>query len=222
MAKVQDLMTRKVITVGPETAFKDVVETLLRHDVSGLPVVDEDGRLLGIVTEADLVSKEAYGGSRRRPVQVLVDVLGGDARWTHKASGLTAESLMTPRPFAIGPGDDAAFAARRMLEHRVKRLPVVDRENRVVGMLSRHDLLRLFDRPDADIALDLQARLASPRYAPDDHAVTFTVTQGVVRLQGTVLHPSDRPVVGALAQAIPGVVAVETNLEAREPEPTLP
>jgi CBS domain-containing protein len=222
VTKVQDLMTREVFTVGPDTAFKDVVETLLRHDVSGLPVVDGEGRLLGIVTEADLVSKEAYGGSRRRPVQVLVDVLAGDARWTHKARGLTAESLMTPRPFAIGPGDDATFAARRMLEHRVKRLPVVDHENRVVGMLSRHDLLQVFDRSDEDIILDLRDRLASPRYAPDDHDVSFTVDRGVVRLGGTVLHPSDRPVVEALARAIPGVIAVETSLEAREPEPTLP
>jgi CBS domain-containing protein len=222
MTKVQDLMTRKVFTVGPETPFKDVVETLLRHDVSGLPVVDDDGRLLGIVTEADLVSKEAYGGSRRRPVQVLVDVLGGDARWTHKAMGLTAESLMTPRPFAIGPGEDATFAARRMLEHRVKRLPVVDHDNRVVGMLSRHDLLRVFDRPDADITLDLRDRLASPRYAPEDHEITFTVDRGVVRLEGTVLYPSDRAVVEGLARSIPGVVAVESAVEAREPEPTLP
>lgn len=79
MTRVQDLMTREVFTVGPDTAFKDVVEALLRNDVSGLPVVDDEGRLLGIVTEADLVSKEAYGGSRRRAVQVLVDVLGGDA-----------------------------------------------------------------------------------------------------------------------------------------------
>lgn len=222
MTKVQDLMTREVFTVGPDTAFKDVVESLLHHDVSGVPVVDEDGRLLGIVTEADLVSKEAYGASRRRPVQILVDVLAGDARWTHKAAGLTAESLMTPRPFAIGPADDATFAARRMLEHRVKRLPVVDSENHVVGMLSRHDLLRVFDRSDADITLELRDRLASPRYAPDGHKVTFTVDRGVVRLEGAVLHPSDRPAVEALARAIPGVVAVETALEALEPEPTLP
>jgi CBS domain-containing protein len=155
-------------------------------------------------------------------VQVLVDVLGGDARWTHKATGLTAESVMTPRPFAIGPYDDAAFAARRMLEHRVKRLPVVDHDNCVVGMLSRHDLLRVFDRPDADITVDLRDRLASPRYAPEAHEVSFTVDRGVVRLEGTVLHPRDRSVVEGLARAIPGVVAVETTLVAREPEPTLP
>jgi CBS domain-containing protein len=70
-----------VLSVTPETAFKDVVETLLRHGVSSVPVVDEDGRLLGIVTEADLISKEAYEGTRRRPLQVLVDALTGDVRW---------------------------------------------------------------------------------------------------------------------------------------------
>jgi CBS domain-containing protein len=221
MTKVQDLMTSDVFTVGPDTPFKDVVEVLLRHDVSGLPVVDGQGGLLGIITEADLVSKEAYESQRRRPVQVLFDVLTGDTRWTHKARGLTAGSVMTPRPFAIGPDDDVTFAARRMLEHRVKRLPVVDPENRVVGILSRHDLLRVFDRSDEDISVDLRDRLASARYAPDDHRVTFTVDRGVVTLRGTVLHPSDGPVVEALARRIPGVVAVASDMEAREPEPTL-
>lgn len=221
MTVVRDLMTTDVFTVQPTTPFKDVVVALLRHDVSGLPVVDGQGGLLGIVTEADLVSKEAYGTRRRRPVQILVDVLTGDTRWTDKAKGLTAESVMTPRPFAIGPDDDAAFAARRMLEHRVKRLPVVDRDNRVVGMLSRHDLLRVFDRSDEEITVDLRDRLGSVRFAPDDHEVTFTVQGGVVRLRGTVLHPSDRPVVEALAGQVAGVVGVESTIEAREPEPTL-
>ncbi|MEW6470886.1 MAG: CBS domain-containing protein [Actinomycetota bacterium] len=221
MTKVKDLMTREVLSVKPETPFKDVLETLLRHDLSGVPVVDDDGRLLGIVTEADLVSREAYAGLRRRPLQVLVDLLTGDVRWVQKAKSLTAEALMTPWPFAIHPADDVSFAARRMLAHRVKRLPVVDYEGRVVGILSRHDVLRVFDRPDEDIAADLRDRLGSARFAPDDHEVTFTVDQGVVTLEGTVLHPSDVPVVESLARHVPGVVAVEIRLEAREPEPTL-
>jgi CBS domain-containing protein len=221
MTKVRDLMTTEVFTVRPDAAFKDVVEALLEHDVSGLPVVDEQGRLMGIVTEADLMSKEAYGGRRRRPVKLLVDLLTGDSRWVDKAKALTAETMMTRRPLAIGPGDDVTFAARRMLEHRVKRLPVVDEDNQLVGIVSRHDLLRIFDRSDEEITVDLRDRLASPRYAPDDHAVTFTVDQGVVMLRGTVLHPSDRPAVEALARSVAGVVAVEAHVEAREPEPTL-
>ena len=221
MTKVRELMTHKVITVRRETPFKDVVEKLLRHDVSGLPVVDEHNRVLGIVTEADLVSKEAYG-TRRRPMQMLVDRLTGDARWTHKAAGLTAESLMTPRPFTIGPDDEATFAARRMLEHGVKRLPVVDTDNWLLGMLSRHDLLKVFDRLDWVMAVDLRDRLSSARYAPADHEVTSTVDRGVVTLQGTVRYPSDLPVIEALARNVAGVVAVESNIVAREPEPTLP
>lgn len=221
MTKVRELMTHKVITVRRETPFKDVVEKLLRHDVSGLPVVDEHNRVLGIVTEADLVSKEAYG-TRRRPMQMLADRLTGDARWTHKAAGLTAESLMTPRPFTIGPDDEVTFAARRMLEHRVKRLPVVDTDNWLVGMLSRHDLLKIFDRLDWVIAVDLRDRLGSALYAPANHEVTFTIDRGVVTLQGTVLYPNDRPVVEGLARNVAGVVAVESNIVAREPEPVLP
>lgn len=219
--KVKDLMTTEVFTVTPEAPFKEVVETILRHDVSSVPVVDNYGRLLGIVTEADLMSKEAYEGRRRRPVQVMADVLTGDSRWIQKAHGLTAKSVMTSRPFTIRAGDDATFAARRMLEHRVKRLPVVDEDNHLVGILSRHDLLRLFDRSDDEIRFDLENRLASPLFAPDQHNVTFTVDQGVVTLQGTVLYPGDRPVVEGLARDIPGVVAVDIRVEAREPEPTL-
>lgn len=222
MTKVQDLMTREVFTVKPETPFKDVIETLLRHDVSGVPVVDEEGRLLGIVTEADLVSKEGFTSLRRRPLQALVDLVTGDVRWVQKAKALTAESLMTPSPFAIHPADDVSFAARRMLEHRVKRLPVVDHQGRLVGMLSRHDVLRVFDRSDEDITVDLRERLDNVRFAPDEHEVAFTVDRGIVRLEGTVLHPSDVPVVEGLARHVPGVIGVETHLEAREPEPTLP
>ncbi|HVW34268.1 MAG TPA: CBS domain-containing protein [Acidimicrobiia bacterium] len=163
MGSVGEVMSRAVFTVKPETPFKDVVETLLRNDVSGVPVVNDEGRLLGIVTEADLVSKEAYGGRRRRPLRLLADAFTGDVRWVQRAKGLTAEAIMTPWPWTVRPTDDTAFAARRMLESRVKRLPVVDDEHRVVGIVSRHDLLRARE-PETDAALT-RPEISEPRSA---------------------------------------------------------
>lgn len=141
--KVRDVMTADVVTVGPTASFAEVVDCLLSHEISGLPVVDNGGRLLGIVTEADLVSKEAYGQRRRRALGLLADYFRGrDPQWVRKSAGLTAHELMTVVPDTAAPDEDIAEAARRMLERHHKRLPVVDEDGRVVAIVSRHDLLR--------------------------------------------------------------------------------
>jgi CBS domain-containing protein len=147
--KVRDVMTTDVLTVGPEASFAEIVDALLTRGVSGLPVVDDSGRLLGIVTEADLVSKEAYGPGRRRALGLLADYFRGrDPQWVRKSSGLTASELMTAAPDSVAPDDDLVEAARRMLERHHKRLPVLV-DGRVVGILSRHDLLRSLGRHQA-------------------------------------------------------------------------
>lgn len=147
--KVADIMTTDVVTVGPEATFAEILDTLLDREVSGLPVVDGDGRLLGIVTEADLVSREAYGYRRRRALGLLADYFRGrDPQWVRKAAGLTARELMTAAPDALAPDDDIAEVARRMLERHHKRLPVVV-DGRIVGIVSRHDLLRRSGAGDA-------------------------------------------------------------------------
>lgn len=220
MMKARDVMTTPVVTVDPETSFKEVIALLVEHDVSGLPVIDPLGRLIGVVTEADLVSKEAYAGRRRRLLGVLSDLLSGDHRWTHKAEGLTAGEVMTRQPFVAGADEEVGRLARRMLERGVKRLPVVE-AGRLVGIVSRKDLLRVFDRPDEAIAADIRARLASPLYTPEDQAVTFSVDQGVVTLEGSVRYEGDRAVVDGMVRAVPGVVAVESSLAYLEPNPSL-
>jgi CBS domain-containing protein len=205
--KVRDVMTPLVVTASPEMSFKETAELLVESGVSGLPVVGPGGRLLGLVTEADLMSKEAFDTRRRRPLAVLVDHLTGTARWIDKAAGLTAGEVMTTDVVTAGPAEDIRVAARRMLERGVKRLPVVE-DDRLVGIVSRYDLLRLFHRPDAAIAAEIDAKLADPLYAPEDHAVKAAVEDGVVTLEGRVRLEGEEAVVRGLAERVPGVVRV--------------
>lgn len=220
--KVREVMSTSVVTVGPETAFVDVVEVLLGNEISGVPVVDGDGHLLGLVTEADLVSKEAYGHRRRRPLGLMFDYLRGrDPQWVRKGAARTAQDLMTADPLTVGPEDDVVTAARELLEGHVKRLPVVDDDGRLVGIVSRRNLLALFCRSDEDLAAEVAAVLADPTRVPETHEVTAAVADGVVTLTGTVLWPSDIPLVEAMVGRVTGVVGVENQLAAREPDPTV-
>lgn len=209
--KVKDVMTTEVLTVRPHTSFKDTVELLVEHRISGVPVVDEDGRLVGLVTEADLVSKEAFDLRQRRPLAAVAELISGASRWAGKASGLTAGHVMSDRVVAVTPGEDLRAVARRMLDLGVKRFPVVD-HGRLVGIVSRQDLLRLFHRPDADIAAELDAKLANPLYAPDDHSVTAAVADGVVTLTGSVRLSGEVPVVVGMASDVAGVVHVDNRI----------
>jgi CBS domain-containing protein len=139
--KVRDMMSTGVVTVGPQTPWQDIAGRMLEAGVSGLPVVDDDGYLLGIVTEADLVSKPAFGDQPHRPLAVLVDILTGATHWTGKADGLTAADLMTTAVIITTPYEDMREVAQRMLDYKVQRLPVLD-GGRLVGIVSRRDLVR--------------------------------------------------------------------------------
>lgn len=216
--KVQDVMTTPVITVGLDAPFKEVAERMLDANVSGLPVVDGEGLLLGLVTEADLVSKPAFGRRRRRSLAAFVDLLTGDARWVAKATALTAGELMTTAVITALPSERVEVVAKRMLERGVKRLPVLD-GGRLAGIVSRRDLLRCFHRTDAEIVAELTRKLMSARYAPEDHTVTGTVENGVVTLEGMVRADNDLPVVEWLARDIPGVVQVVNRAGFRELAP---
>jgi CBS domain-containing protein len=218
---VRDVMTTDVRTIGPETGFAAIVETLLEHDISGLPVVDDDGTLLGIVTEADLITREAYEGRRRHLSLVRDHIAGRRPEWIQKASARVARELMTRTVETASPGDDLAVAARRMLEGRHKRLPVCE-DGRLVGIVARHDLLRPFSRSDHAIADDVEAILDDPLQAPEAHDVTFAVRQGVVTLRGTTRWARDAEILALFVAAVPGVVAVDDATRAREPEPRRP
>jgi CBS domain-containing protein len=140
--RVRDVMTTDVARLGPDATHDEIVDLLLARRVSGLPVTDEDGRLVGIVTEADLVTREAYGPGRRCPVDVLLDNLRNrPPAWVRKAAATTAADLMTRTVVTTSPDADLPTTARRLLESGHRRLPVIDADGRLVGIVSRRDLL---------------------------------------------------------------------------------
>lgn len=218
--RVRDVMTTNVITVDTDTPLKEVVDTLLDNDVSAVPVVDTSGALAGIITEADVMAREAYGPHRPRPLRLLAAYFAGrDPGDLRRAAGQTAAEIMSPRVVTIGPDEDVRAAARRMLERDVKRLVVTD-DHGVAGIVSRPDVLKLFFVPDGEVEKELDALLADPMRVPERHDVEFRVHDGVVTLEGTTLHPSDAQVIAHMVLGLPGVVDVENRLRAREPEPT--
>lgn len=217
--KVRDVMTTPVVTVRPDATFADVVDQLLANDISGVPVVDADGQLVGMVTEADLVSKEAYGYRRRRALGLVADCLRGrDPQWVRKAAGRTATDVMTAAPATASPDDDLAVAARRMLESHHKRLPVIE-DGRVVGIVSRQDLLQPFHRAGAAVLADVERLLGDVLRVPETHEARPSVAAGVVTLDGTAQWPSDVALIEAVVARVPGVVAIDNRLRAREPDP---
>lgn len=218
---VREVMTTPVITAGPDTPFAELVDKLLTHDISGLPIVDGHGHLLGVVTEADLISKEAYGHRRRRSLELVADFLRGrDPAWVLKGAGRTAADLMTRGAVTASPGDDLVLAARQMLEDNHKRLPVVEDE-RLVGIVTRHDLLQPFHRGDDEILADIEAAFADPMRVPETHDARASVAAGVVTLEGTALWPGDVTLLEAVVGRVAGVVGIDNRLSAREPAPHL-
>jgi CBS domain-containing protein len=209
---VEDLMTTEVVTGGEQTPFKYLVRLLKEHHVSALPIVDEDGRLVGIVSEADLLLKEEVsetqdhgflGRSRRR-----IDAAKGE--------GLTARDVMTRDVIAIRPNAPPGEAARVMHRHHVKRLPVIDRGGRITGIVSRGDLLKVFLRADDSIREEIVGRVLGgmPWIGPEN--VHVEVRDGVVRLSGEIEQRSITEILGGLVRGIDGVVGVENHLSYRE------
>jgi len=219
--KVQDLMTADVACIEPDTPFKEIAETLARKGVSGLPVIDDNGFLVGIVSEGDLLAKEAYGARRRRRrlLGLVLDVLSGrDTSLLHKAEGLTAKDIMTERVTTIGPEEDIRRAAKRLVESGLKRLPVVT-DGRLVGIISRADLLEVFDRSDESIAGSLRQLVRRCLFVPPEADVALEVEDGVVTLNGHVHYRSDVDVLGAIIAASDGVVDVVNNVTFTEEDP---
>jgi CBS domain-containing protein len=208
-------MTAPVVTATTDATFQQLVDLLLRHGVSGVPIVDDRRRPIGIVTEADLVSKEAYG-ARRRPLDVAAAfAFRAENTWATKARGLTADDIMSAPVRTVRPDDQLRLAAARMVSTGVKRLPVVDDDGRLVGIVSRTDVLRLFHRGDDDIALDVQRVLADPLLVPEDHTVTASVHNGVVTLTGHVTLSSHVRLIDAMVREVPAVVDVVCDVTVR-------
>ncbi len=205
---VQDVMTKTVVVVNEDASFKEIVRLMQEYRVSAVPVVDGDDRVVGVVTEGDLILKEGTEleaeahvlESRRRKIQRL------------KASGIVAGELMTHPAETIGPHATLAEAARKMHRLAVKHLPVVDERGKLVGIVSRVDLLRVFLRPDREIRQDIEETVIARTLWIDPATIRVTVAQGVVTLEGELERRSLIEALIEIVRAVPGVVSVRSRL----------
>jgi CBS domain-containing protein len=210
-ARVGSVMTARPVVAAETTGFKEIARLLAEHRISALPVVDDAGRLVGVVSEADLLLKEALGLRENHHI-----VGSNRARREHaKAGALLARDLMTSPAVTIGPDAPIVEAARVMHDRAVKRLPVVDEDRRVVGIVTRGDLLRVFLRPDALIREDIVEGLIVKTLWMDPTTIDVRVTGGVVELSGQVDRKSDIPVLTNMIGGIDGVVGVVERLRYR-------
>ena len=180
-SRVKDVMTTDVVSVRESAQYKDIVAVLRELHVSAFPVLDEADHLVGVVSESDLLLKElgqeALGGYL---------ISSGRRGERAKAAGVSAAELMTTPAVTIGPDDSLADAARLMHDRHVKRLPVVDQDGRLVGIVSRVDLLSVFDRPDGQIRTAVREDIIARDFALDPDAFDVQVTSGIVTIAGQV------------------------------------
>ena len=211
--KVEDVMTQEVHCVAPEASLKDVAAVLVEHAISGVPVCDGDGRVLGIVSEADILYKELGPRPRRGgPLAWLVD--GGGYAEAVKSAARTAGEAMTRPAVTIDPDRPVSEAARLMLERRVNRLPVV-KADQLLGIVTRADLVRAFTRTDAEIEHEIRDEVLDRVLLLPPGAVSVVVTEGQVRLGGLVERRSEAELLPGFVARVPGVVAVDADVKWR-------
>ncbi|MDT0449550.1 CBS domain-containing protein [Streptomyces hesseae] len=207
---VDELMTRNVIRVRADTPFKAIVRELTENDVTTVPVVDGDGRVVGVVSEADLMRKPA-GLPDPFGLLPLPDTGPADRA---KAAGARADELMTAPPVCARPGWNVVETARLMATRNVKFLPVADETLRLLGIITRSDVLRVYLRDDAAIRSEIERDLLQRTMRLGPSAVTAVVSEGQVTLTGTVEseNRSMIPVIERLCRSVDGVVSVHQRI----------
>ncbi|MFG2680020.1 CBS domain-containing protein [Streptomyces sp. NPDC048392] len=218
---VGEVMTQDVVQAHRETPFKDVVRLLDRHRISGLPVVDDDDKVVGVISETDLVRRQAAlstdGRARRFPIRPpgrSVRRADATARgaMAQELIGTTARELMSTPAITVHPEQRIADAARVMERHSVERLPVVDEEDRLIGIATRRDLLRVFLRTDDEIRQEVLDEVATRALGLPTHSVAVSVRDCIVTLAGALRHRGDIPLALRLTYRVDGVVGVVNSL----------
>ena len=214
--RVLDLMTTEVVTVTPGISLKEAARTMTDLGVSGLPVLDDQGRIVGIITEADFLAREAGRAEPRR--RRLLDALFSEPQ---VAEAENVEQAMTLDPVVIYPEASLTEAARVMVNHGVKRLPVVDADGRLRGVISRADVVAAFTRPDDVIEDEIREDVIRRILFLEDGAVDVKVADGVVTLRGTVPTKSDARLLEELTRRLDGVVRLiaEVGFEVDDQRP---
>jgi CBS domain-containing protein len=213
MRTVQDVMTRAVITVDPAMPIREVARLLVDHGVSGLPVVDASGVVVGVISEGDLLVKEqGHEGVRHRPLARVF----GESRETREAvakvEARTAGDAMSKPPITIDAWRPVQAAADVMVQKKVNRLPVLDK-GALVGIVTRADLVRAFVRSDDQLAETVRSEVLLRALWLNPVNFDVVVTDGVVHVKGRVERRSTAEMLPRFVEMVPGVVAVETHLD---------
>ncbi len=207
---VKDVMTTNVIWIRKDASFKEITAALRRHRFGAFPVLDDEAKVIGVVSESDMLTKEALIDEQ--------DSLRGDItgifhhKDEKKAHGITAGDLMTGTPVTVTPEETVEHAARLMYKHRVGRLPVVDASGHLVGIIGRADVLAVFDRSDEEIRKEITDDVILYEFLDNRHALTVTVKAGVVTLEGTPETNATGHAIVRRVRHVPGVVAVRDRL----------
>jgi CBS domain-containing protein len=214
---VKDVMSTHVIAVRQGAPYKEMAAMLHEQRVSAFPVVDDDNKVIGVVSESDLLTKEAFDAA---PPGALDGML---RRREHaRASAITAAELMTKPPVTIGPDAPVTQAARLMYSRRVKRLPVTSDDGTLIGIVSRADVLSVYSRPDAEIRHEITQDQILGMFLCDPQRFTVTVTDGIVTIAGIPESTAvGRDIIEA-ARHVEGVVAVRDRLSYLQDVPYRP
>jgi CBS domain-containing protein len=210
-AFVRDVMTTQVVWVELDTPFAAIAASLHQYRVSAFPVLDEAGTVAGVVSESDLLAKLALGGGEEGMPGMITGIL--HQHQAEKARAVTAAELMTAPAVTISPDDTVEQAARLMYVRRVKRLPVTDAAGRLVGILSRADVLSVYGRPDAEIGEDIRRDILQFESPAGEGTFDVSVTDGVVTLAGAPASCEQGHQIVRLTRHVQGVVAVRDRLD---------
>jgi len=208
--KVKDVMTGEVVAVRRDTSFKEMATRLRQYRVSAFPVIDENRRVIGVVSEADLLAKEALAGDHAGIPAAVTGIL--HHKDYKKSEGLTASDLMTHPAVTVRPEDSVEHAARLMYTLQVKRLPVVDAGGYLVGIVSRADVLTVFDRTDEEIHAEVVNDVILREFLVDPAMFTVAVADGVVTVRGNPETAELGRNLVTKIRGVQGVVAVRDEL----------
>ena len=209
---VQEIMTTRVIWVKKDATFREMAVALREHRVSAFPVVDDDRKVIGVVSEADMLTKEALDDEPG----VLAGIL--HRKDQAKARGVTAGDLMTTAVVAVRPDDTVEHAARLMYDRRVKRLPVTDADGHLAGIISRADVLSVFDRTDEAIRKEITDEVLLGEFLTDPKIFSVTVKDGIVTLAGRPETSETGHEIVRRVRHLQGVIAVRDRLDYPPPE----
>jgi len=207
--RVRDIMTTDPIRVTPDALLKEAARLMVRHQVSGLPVVDDSGELVGVVTEGDFLRQEA---SRERPYGAsLLDALFGDGVVAIPTAE-TVEEVMSKDIITIAADATIGEAARVMAQSNIKRLPVLDPDGELIGVISRADVVNAFTKPDDVIEDEVREDIVRRLLFLDPQSVDVAVDDGVVTLRGELENRTEAQLLEELTRRIAGVVRVRSRL----------